>query len=83
MTPRTVLRVPLSLRPRAARQRGTVWPCLGVPDLYVSPNNGLTSPKKAKNEALQRFLYSQGCGKPRSYWPLRAWQRPWQRSEAK
>ena len=29
-----------------------------------------------------RFPHSQGFRKPRSYWPLSVWQRPWQRPEA-
>lgn len=57
---------------------GASRPCLNVAITVVSANNAGTSPaggKKVKNGALQRFLYSQGYGKPHRYWPLRAWQR--------
>ena len=82
----------LSPYPRMAHQRGTGRPCLDVPVVVVSINNAPTSPDGESRSqdvtlnviagALRQFPYSQACGKPRRYWPLSAWQRLWQRSEA-
>ena len=39
-------------------------------------------PKARATGAIHRFPYSRGYQEPRRYWPLRAWQRVWQRKNA-